>query len=161
MLMPLFEKKYAGYLTAYKIPLAPDQLDPTVFYTPEEGGDPKLLPSIHSQIARDLETLTGTDQPYRIKGYYLVGSALLPGNKHKNDDLKVIIQINNDIKDTEADGARAEAILTMASKLSNRKAIGTCRNIIYVPTVRSIKDQNYEGIYDIYAHSWLKQPNGG
>lgn len=160
MLMPLFEKKYAGYLTAYKIPIAPNQLDPTVFYTPDEGGEYKLLPSIHAQIARDLELMTGNDQPHRIKGYYMVGPAVTPGDKNKNGDIKIIVYINNDIKNVDINGTRAEMLLQVANELSNKKAIGTTRDIVYIPTVRPPDPKTHEAIYDLLNHSWIKTPNG-
>ena len=91
--MPLFEKKYANYLTIYKIPLAPGQLDPAVFYCPETGEDPVLLPGIHAQISKDLEQLTSS-QHQRIKNYYLVGPATKPGSKNKVGELRVIVELN-------------------------------------------------------------------
>ena len=158
--MPLFEKKYVDYLTVYKIPIGPNQLDPQVFYTPDEGGEYQLLPSIHAQITKDLEAITGNDQPYRIEGYYLVGGALKPGNKNRTDELKVLIYLNKNIQDEDLSSVRSEMILKVANELSNRKAIGTMRNIVYVPTTRKPSEDYYEGIYDIERHSWIKVPNG-
>jgi len=157
--MPLFEKKYVNYLTVYKIPIGPNQLDPTVFYFSEIGEPPQLLPSIHAQITSDLEQFT-SGQPQRIKNYYLVGSACKPGSKNRKGELRVVIELNKDIMDLDVDGLAAEEILKLAKALSNRLAVGTCRKIVYTPTVRPIDTDKYEGIYNIPRFQWLKTPNG-
>ena len=159
MLMPLFEKKYADYVTVYKVPIGPNQLDPTIFYYSETGEEPKLLPSIHAQIAKDLDVFT-SNQPQRIKGYYLVGNACTTGPKSRKGDLQVFIEINKDIKDIDVDGLAAEAILNLAKNLSGSLATGTCRKITYSVIGRPIDASNYEGIYNIPAFSWIKTPNG-
>lgn len=157
--MPVFEKKYVDYLTTYKIPIGPNQLDPVVFYHSEIGEEAKLLPAIHAQIVRDLERFAG-DQHQRIKGYYLVGPACQPGSKNRLGELRVIIVLNKDIMDLDVDGLLAEEILRVAKELSGRLAVGTGRKIDYLPTMRPIDKDNYEGIYDIPNFKWLKLPNG-
>ena len=159
MLMPLFEKKYIDYLTVYKIPVGPNQLDPTVFYFSETGEPPKLQPSIHAQITSDLEQFT-SNQPHRIKNYYLVGPACKPGSKNRKGELRIIIELNKELMDFDVDGLHAEEIMKLAKALSNRLAVGTCRKIVYVPSVRPIDTQSYQGIYEIPKFSWLKMPNG-
>ena len=159
MLMPLFEKKYINYLTMYKIPIGPNQLDPTVFYFSETGEEPTLLPSIHAQITGDLEQFT-SGQPQRINNYYLVGSATKPGSKNRTGDIRVIIEINNKIMDVDVDGLQAEEIMKLAKNLSGKLAVGTCRKIMYILTVRPVSAEDYEGIYDIAKFSWAKIPNG-
>lgn len=160
MLFPIFEKEYGQYLTVYKVPIAPGQLDPTVFYIDEQGSLPILLPIIQTQIAKDLEMFIGADQTHRIKGYYLVGPATIPGNKNRSGELTVLINLNKNIKDTELDSLHAETILQVAKELSNRLATGTTRKINYIPTIRSIDEFDYDGIYDIENNSWIKIPNG-
>jgi hypothetical protein len=155
----LFEKKYADYLTVYKIPIGPDQLDPTVFSTSEYDQQPKLLPSIHAQITRDLELFT-CNQPHRIKNYYLVGPACTPGNRNRSGELRVIIELNKEIMDVDVDGIAAEQILKLTNELSGKLAPGTTRKIQYLPTVRPIKELGYEGIYDIGRFQWVNLPNG-
>lgn len=157
--MPLFEKKYSKYLTVYKVPIAPGQLDPNVFYCSEAGEEPKLLPAIHAQISKDLEQFAGGQQ-HRIKNYYLVGPATIPGLKDRNGELRVIIELNKRIMDVDIDGLQAEEIMKMCKNLSGNLATGTGRKIIYVPTIRSMEPSNYEGIYDISKFCWLKLPNG-
>jgi hypothetical protein len=160
MKFPLFEKKYSDYLTVYKVPIGPDQLDPTVFYMPETGEEPKLLPGIHTQIVSDLEKFS-SGQPHRIKNYYLVGPATKPGSKNRTGELRVIIELNKDVMDLDIDGLLAEEILKLSKTLSGKLAVGTTRKIVYVPTVRPISEYtNYEGIYDIFHFSWYRLPAG-
>lgn len=155
----LFEKKYIKYLNVYKTPIGPDQLDPMVFPVPAEGNEYKLIPSIHSQITRDMEIFAG-GQPERITDYYLTGSACNPGSKDRNGELRVIVVLNKNIKDLDIDGLLAERILKMAKELSGKLAAGTGRKINYVITTRPVNRDNYEGIYDIPKFSWLKIPSG-
>lgn len=159
MSFPLFEKKYVDYLTVYKIPIGPNQLDPAVFYFSETGEPPKLLPAIHAQIISDLEQFT-SGQPQRIKNYYLVGNACKPGSKSRKSELIVLIELNKNLMDVDVDGLLAEDIMRLAKTLSNRLAVGTCRKIVYMPMVRPIDKDRYEGIYEISKFQWLKTPNG-
>ena len=155
----LFEKKLEDYLTIYKIPVGPNQLDPTVFAFSEDGQPPRLLPSIHSQIVRDIEMLV-SNQPQRVSHYYLVGPATIPGNKNKTGELKVIIVLNKNLMDVDVDGLVAEELLKLAKHLSGKLAVGTMRSIRYVPTVRNLETNDYEAIYDLFTSQWIKLPNG-
>jgi hypothetical protein len=155
----LFEKKYVKYLTVYKTPVGPNQLDPLVFPVPPEGQEHKLIPSIHSQITRDLEILVG-GQPERIKDYYLVGSACKPGYKKRSGELRVIIVLNHDMKDIDVDGLLAERILKLANELSGKLATGTIRKINYVITARPITETNYQEVYNIPRAIWTRVPSG-
>jgi hypothetical protein len=155
----IFEKRIEDYLTVYKIPIGPGQLDPTVFYFSEIDNTPRLLPAIHSQICRDVETL-GPDQPSRIKNYYLVGPAVTPGNKNRSGELRVIIVINKDILDVDVDGVLAERILKAAKQMSGKHATGTTRPIEYVITTRDVENDQYTGIYNLGTSDWKRTPNG-
>lgn len=157
--MPLFEKKYVDYLTTYKVPIGPNQLDPVVFYHSETGEDPKLLPGIHAQISSDLEKFA-SGQQQRIKNYYLVGPATIPGSKDRLGELRVIIELNKQLMDLDIDGLLAEEILKMAKALSGRLAVGTGRKIVYIPTIRSVDHSDYQGIYNIPKFCWVKLPSG-
>ena len=159
MLMPVFEKKYVDYLTVYKIPIGPGQMDPTVFYQSDTAEQPTLLPTIHDQITKDLEEIT-SNQPYRIENYYLVGPACKPGSKSRTGELRVVLQMNNKLKDVDIDGLHSEQLLKHAKNLSGRLATGTGREINYVLTVRPIEETSYEGIYDIPKFNWFRTPNG-
>jgi len=159
MLMPLFEKKYIDYLTVYKIPIGPNQLDPTVFYDSELGEDPKLQPAIHAQITNDLEKFA-SGQQQRIINYYLVGPACVPGSKKRDGELRVIIELNKKLMDIDIDGLAAEELMKLSKNLSGKLATGTCRKIVYIPTIRPIESSDYPGIYDIPKFGWKKIPSG-
>ena len=157
--MDLFEKRLESYLTLYKIPLGPNQLDPTVFYFSETGDLPRLLPSIITQISRDIEFIVD-GQPSRVENYYLVGPALKPGNKNRSGELKVLVIINKKIMDVDVDGLSAEQLLRVAKRVSGKLATGTTRPINYTISVRDIEKDNYEGIYNLFTNEWVKIPNG-
>lgn len=156
---PLFEKKYSDYVTIYKIPIGPNQLDPLVFYFSEIGEAPALQPSIHSQITRDLEEFT-SNQPQRVKNYYLVGNCVKPGPRSRKGPLTVLVEINKDLLDFDVDGLDSERILDFLNSISGKLAVGTCKKINYKLTVRPINLEEHEGIYDIPRHVWVKIPNG-
>ena len=155
------DKKLKDYLTVYKTPIAPDSLDPSVFYFPEQGGNPRLHDVINSQIIRDIEVFCG-EQSYRIKNYYLVGDALIPGNKNRTKDLTVIIILNKDLMDLDLDGLLAEEILHLANQLSGKFARGTSRLLMYKTTLRNnvVDSDKYPGVYDLYSQQWVKLPSG-
>lgn len=155
----LFEKKYIKYLRVYKTPIGPNQLDPFIFPVAREGEEPRLIPSIHAQITKDLEIFTG-GQPQRIKNYYLVGPACNPRSKSRHGELRIIIELNKDLKDIDIDGLLSERILKLAKELSGKLATGTTRKINYIVTIRPIRETQYEGIYDIPNFSWIRTPSG-
>lgn len=155
----LFEKKYIKYLNIHKTPIGPNQLDPNVFPVPLEGQEHRLIPSIQSQITRDLEIFAG-GQPERITDYYLVGSACEAASKDRNGELRVIVVLNKHLKDLDVDGIMSERILKMAKELSGKIATGTGRKINYIITIRPIDKDRHEAIYDIPKLSWLKLPQG-
>lgn len=158
MRLRLFEKKYADYLTVYKIPIGKNQLDPCVFSYSEIDNEPQLLASVCGQITNDIETFA-SGQDCRIHGYYLVGGALKPGNENTTDPLKVIIHVNSNIKDIDVEGIESERVMTLANELSGKQAVGAPhRKIQYVPTTRPIDSSDYEGIYDVQKQRWHKLP---
>jgi hypothetical protein len=157
--MSSFDTKLKNYLTLYKIPIGPNQLDPTVFYFSETGDQPKLLPIVQSQIARDVETLA-SGQPQRILHYYLIGPALKPGSKNRTGELKVIIVLNKNLMDVDIDGLAAEQLLKLAKNLSGKLASGTTRPINYTISIRNIELDKYNGVYDLSKNDWVKTPNG-
>lgn len=157
--MPIFEKKYANYMTVYKFPVGPNQLDPTIFYHSETDSEPKLHPTIQAQIDKDVQELS-SNQPQRVKNYYLVGASTNPGAKNRTGALRVIIEINKDIKDIDVDGLAAERLLQHAKQLSGRLATGTVRPIEYSITVRPIDKERHTGIYNVPKFCWEKLPSG-
>ena len=152
--------KLRDYLTIGKPPIGPNELDPGLFRYSEVGRDTTLLPGVHAQIVNDIEMFCG-NQVQRIKRFVLVGDALIPGNKNRICELKVLIVINKDLMDIDIDGLLAEDLLKMADAISGRLAIGTLHPIRYILTVRDVREHDeYPGIYDILLHSWFKLPPG-
>tara|TARA_R110000868_G_scaffold250424_8_gene507019 strand:+ start:2742 stop:3221 length:480 start_codon:yes stop_codon:yes gene_type:complete len=157
--MDKFNQKLKDYLTVYKTPIAPNSLDPTVFYFPETGEPPRLLPGINAQITNDLQALASTD-PTRIQSCVIVGDAVKPGTNNRTSDIKVLVVLNKALMNIDMDGIMAEEILKMCNALSQRQAVGTTRKINYVPTVRDLELNDYEGVYDIPNNTWIKTPSG-
>ena len=147
-----------NYLTVYKTPIAPDSLDPSVFYFPEQGGTPRLHPAIYTQISKDVSFLTG-EHTQRIKGCYLVGGALVPGNNKRTQNLIVVILLNKDLMDLDIDGILAEEILKMTKYLSGKYASGTLRRIDYKPTLRKESLDRYSCVIDLQSQEWVKLPS--
>lgn len=154
-----FNTKLKSYLTVYKVPLAPDSLDPTVFYFPENGQHPRLLPAVHAQITNDIEILV-SGQPARVMKYVIVGDVVTPGKDNKKAEIKVLVVINKNLLDVDVDSLLAEELLKLANSLSGRLATGTLHPIRYVPMVRDIDPKNYNAVYDIPNMDWIKTPSG-
>jgi hypothetical protein len=155
----LFEKKLQDYLTVYKTPIGPNDLDPTLFVYDPTTSAPLLSPRIIEQITKDLQAFSG-EQPSRIKNAYIIGKTVLPGNIDRHSPLKVVIVMNKDIMDADVDGVLAEEILKMTKSLSGRLATGTTHPINYTVSMRDIDTERYQGIYDIQNGRWLKIPSG-
>lgn len=158
--MEKFNKKLKQYLTVYKTPIAPDSLDPTVFYFPETGEPPRLLPGIHAQVINDVDMFVAGQQPSRIKKVLIVGDVLIPGKQNRTKDITIKLVLNKDILDIDVDGIVAEEILKLADTLSNRQAFGTMRKIRYIPSLRDIELNEYPAVYDVMLQSWTKLPSG-
>lgn len=154
-----FNTKLKKYLTVYKVPLAPNSLDPTVFYFPDDTSEtPILQRGIEAQINNDITHIAGTDAS-RIVRYVVVGDAVDPSSKDPSKDIKVLVQLNKNIMDVDVDGLLAEEILKLCNVLSGKIAVGSMRKIQYLPTVRPINTNSYEGIYDVFSRQWLKVPS--
>ena len=155
----LFEKKLKDYLTVYKIPIGPNDLDPTLFVYDTTLDAPLLSPRVIEQINNDLQSFSG-EQPSRIKNAYVVGKAIKPGNQDRHCPLRVMIVMEKNIMDADVDGVLAEEVLKMAKALSGRLATGTTHPIEYMVSMRDIDPSRYDGIYDVLHFRWLKIPNG-
>jgi hypothetical protein len=153
------DQKLKNYLTLFKVPIAPDSLDPNIFYFPEQGGTPRLHDSIYAQITRDIEFFCG-EQPQRISKYYLVGDALIPGNKDRTKDLIVLILLNKNLMDLDVDGLLAEEILKLSNAISGKYVLGTSRLLMYRTTLREDSIEKYQGVYDLFTQQWVKLPSG-
>lgn len=158
-MIKLFEKKLEDYLTIYKIPIGPNDLDPTLFVYDPTLNAPILNPQIIAQITKDLQSFSG-EQPSRIKEAYVVGKTMKPGNQDRHSSLKVLIVMDKNIMDADVDGLLAEEVLKIAKALSGRLAIGTTHPIDYMVSMRDIDTTKYEGIYDVLHSRWHKIPNG-
>jgi hypothetical protein len=158
-----FDKKLNSYLTVYKTPIASDQLDPTVFYFPENGERPRLQPGVHAQITNDIEMLA-SGQPARIVKYVIVGKVVEPGNNDKTCDIKVLVVINKNIMDFDVDGLVAEDLLKLANTLSRKLAVGTLHKIRYIIMIKDPtqepQSKKYPAIYNVPTFSWIKYPSG-
>lgn len=157
--MNSFNKKLKDYLTFYKTPIAPDQLDPMLFYFPETGEPPRLHQGIHAHILNDMEMFC-SGQPTRIKTVAIVGDAVTPGKSIKNGEVRAIIVLNKDIMDLDVDGVLAEDVLRLANSLSKRYITGTTRNIRYSVSLRDLDPAEHVGIYEIPTQKWTKLPSG-
>lgn len=159
--MKNFNDKLKKYLTVYKIPIAPNSLDPSLFYFSETGEPPKILPGIHAQIMNDLNFFV-MDRPACIEKVFLVGDCLKPGNKNKSTDLKVLLVLNKKLLDIDVDGLLAEEVLKLANTLSGKLAGTSFHKIQYLPTVRNTNDivRNHSAVYDIQTSAWPKLPSG-
>lgn len=157
--MEKFNYKLQKYLTVYKTPIAPDQLDPCLFYFPETGEPPKLLPGVYAQIANDLQGLA-SENPARIKKCVIIGDAVKPGKEGANGDIEVLVILNKDIMDLDIEGVVAEEILKVANALSKRQAVGSTRKIKYSIRVRDLDLSEHEGVYNVSTNEWIKIPSG-
>lgn len=155
----LFEKKLKDYLTVYKIPIGPNDLDPTIFVYDPTLKAPVLSPRVIEQISNDLKSFSG-EQPSRIKHVYVTGKTLNPGNKDRHSSLNVLIVMNKDIMDNDVDGILAEEVLKLTKALSGRLATGTTHPINYNVSMRDIDASKHKGIYDVLNTRWHKIPNG-
>lgn len=157
--MNLFEKNLIDYLTVYKIPIGPKDLDPSLFQFDLEKQVPFLREPVLAQITKDLQAFAG-EHPSRIKRCYLVGNSIKPGCKDRTCPLKIFVVLNKEIMDLDVDGLLAEEILKTAKALSGRLAVGTTHPINYYITTRNLESSDYEGIYDVSNAHWFKIPNG-
>lgn len=157
--MSLFEKKLIDYLTVYKVPIGPKDLDPSLFQFDLNRKAPFLREPIVAQISKDLQAFAG-EHPARIKRCYLVGNAVKPGYPDRSCPLKIFVILNKEIMDLDVDGLLAEEILKIARALSGRLAVGTTHPIEYYITTRDLEPSDYEGIYDVSNAYWVKIPNG-
>jgi len=155
--MRIKNKRLEDYLTVAKTPIHPNSLDSNVFYVPETGENPRLLPGIQAQIAKNIELLCG-EQHQRIKRYVLVGDALIPGSQNRTADLKILIILNKQLMDIDLEGVISEKILKVIDSLNNSYAMGTLRKIKYVPTVRDLNLSEHQAVYDVFTNQWIKLP---
>ena len=155
--MNLFEKEFKdGYLKYHTNPIPPNALDPRVFYTEMEGGDPKLLPEVKMQIIQDIDTINSAENEsvkMRVNDYIVVGPILKSGSS-KFCPITVIVRLNT----ANLDDVLKERILQAISYLNDRRAPGTTHPLHYIPTIREFDLNSYESVYHPFYEKWLKKP---
>lgn len=153
----LFEKEYnKAYLKYHTNPVAPNSLDPRVWYFLPQGGDPVLQPEIKSQILQDIDRINSAEQAFvkrRVWDYFMVGPALQENSSDKCS-INIIVQINK----TNLDDFLKERILQTIKDINGRLATGTTHPIYYIPTIREVNKENYTAIYHPYTEKWIKKP---
>lgn len=155
--MYLFEKTYKKAYEQYnKKPLAPGSLDPYVFYFPENGSGPFLMPGIQSQIIEDIERINNAELPNvktRVWNFIITGP-ILNEKASKTCDIIVKVQLNtNNLVDTTK-----ERILQTIKNINGKLAYGTLHPLIYIPTIRPLDLETLNGAYDPFKNLWVKKP---
>lgn len=156
--MYLFEKNYKKILDQYnKKPLAPGSLDPSVFYFPEDGSGPFLMPGIQAQIVEDIERINNSELPNvktRVWNYIITGP-ILKEKASKKCDIIVRVQLSTH---NLADVTK-ERILHTIKDINGRLAYGTLHPLIYIPTIRQLDLKTLNGAYDPFKNLWVKKPS--
>jgi len=155
--MQLFEKEYKDeYFKYHTKPISPDDLDPRVFYTEMEGGDPKMLPEVKLQIINDIDAINSAENQSvktRVNDYIVVGP-ILKKDSSKFCPITVIVKLNT----TNLDDMLKERLLNTINSLNDRRAPGTTHPIHYIPTVRDFDLNSYESVYHPFYEKWIKKP---
>ena len=148
-----FEKAYLKY---HANPVAPNSLDPRVWYFLPQGGDPKLQPEVKTQIINDIEKINSSEREgikKRVWDYFIVGP-VLEENSSEKCSINIIVQIDK----TNLDDPLKERILQTIKEINGRLAVGTVHPIHYVPTIRDIDKDRYKAIYHPFTEKWIKKP---
>jgi hypothetical protein len=153
----LFEKEFQkAYLPYHTNPIAPNSLDPRVWYFLPQGGDPKLQPQVKMQIFGDIERINSAEGEGGIKRvweYFIVGP-VLEENSSEKCSLNVLVLINK----TNLDDMLKERILQIIKQINGHLATGTLHPIYYIPTIRDLDQERYSAIYHPYTEKWVKKP---
>lgn len=156
--MSLFENSYKKALDLYnKKTLAPGSLDSSVFYFPEDGSGPFLMPGIQYQIIQDIERINNSELPNvktRVWNYVITGP-ILKEKASKKCDIIVRVQLSTH---NLADVTK-ERILQTIKDINGKLAHGTLHPLIYIPTIRPIDTQTLNGAYDPFKNMWIKKPS--
>jgi hypothetical protein len=155
--MKLFEKEIKkAYLKYHTEPIAPNSLDPRVWYFAPQGGEPILQPEIKAQIIYDIDRINSAEQQFvktRVWDYFLVGPILKEGSSEKAP-INIIVQINT----TNLSDLLKEHILNTIKQINGRLATGSLHPIYYIPTVRKFDPQDHLAVYHPYTDKWIKKP---
>jgi hypothetical protein len=153
----LFQEEFdKAYLPYHTDPVAPNSLDPRVWYFLPGGGDPKLQPGVKTQILQDIDRINSAEQEYarkRVWDYFIVGP-VLEENSSEKCSINILVLINK----TNLDDMLKERILQTIKELNGRLATGTQHPIHYIPTIRDLDQERYPAIYHPFTEKWVKKP---
>jgi hypothetical protein len=153
----LFEEELEkAYLPYHTNPIAPNSLDPRVWYYLPDGGDPKLQPEVKAQILFDIDRINeaeGEGVKKRVWDYFIIGP-VLEENSSEKCSINVLVLINK----TNLDDMLKERILQTIKQLNGRLATGTQHPIHYIPTIRDLDQERYPAIYHPFTEKWVKKP---
>lgn len=153
----LFQEEFdKAYLPYHTDPVAPNSLDPRVWYFLPGGGDPKLQPEVKTQILQDIDRINSAEQEYakkRVWDYFIVGP-VLEENSSEKCSINILVLINK----TNLDDMLKERILQTIKELNGRLATGTQHPIHYIPTIRDLDQERYPAIYHPFTEKWVKKP---
>jgi hypothetical protein len=153
----LFEEEFEkAYLPYHTNPIAPNSLDPRVWYFLPQGGDPKLQPEVKTQILLDIDRINGAEQEgikKRVWDYFIVGPVV-----EENSSEKCSINILVLIDKTNLDDMLKERILQTIKDMNGKLATGTLHPIHYIPTIRDLDKEKYSAIYHPFTEKWIKKP---
>lgn len=154
--MRLFEKEVNDYIKNHTRAIPPDSLDPRVWYFPQTGQDPILLPGVKQQIIRDIDRINEADQQYvktRVWDYFMVGPIVKEGSSN-TCPINVIVQINT----TNLTDLLKETILNTIKDLNGKLVVGTQHPLYYIPTIRKFVPEQHYAVYHPYTEKWIKKP---
>jgi len=153
----LFEAEFnKAYLKYHTHPVAPNSLDPRIWYFLPQGGDPKLQPEVKTQILNDIDKINSSEREgvrKRIWDYFLIGPAL-EQNSSEKCSLNILVLIDK----TNLDDFLKERILQTIKDINGKLATGSLHPIYYIPTIRDLDKERYTAIYHPYTERWIKKP---
>ncbi len=153
----LFDEEFKrAYLPYHTNPVAPNSLDPRVWYFLAQGGDPKLQPEVKTQILQDIDRINSAEREgvkKRVWDYFIVGP-VLDENSSDKCSINILVQLDK----TNLDDMLKERILQTIKAINGRLATGTLHPIYYIPTIRDLDKDRYSAIYHPYTEKWIKKP---
>jgi len=165
-IMNLFENEYKDeYLKHHTNPINPNELDPTVFYSEQVGGDPKMVPGVRSQILMDIDAINAAENESvktRVFDYVVVGP-ILQKDSSKFCPITVYVKLNT----YNLDDILSERILNCIKVINDRRAPNTTHPLHYIPTTRESnkpfeQDENFldkwGNVYHPFYEKWLRKP---
>lgn len=153
----LFQEEFdKAYLKYHTNPVAPNSLDPRIWYFAPDGGDPILQPAVKAQIFQNIERINATEQQgvqKRVWEYFIVGPSLQE-NSSDRSSINILVLIDK----TNLDDMLKERILQTIKDINGKLATGSLHPIYYIPTIRDLDQDRYSAIYHPYTQKWVKKP---